>query len=233
VPVSYLGGLTERIQADELTYAEQSALLMEVRRALGDPDTRADALTLAAKFRKRRDLLAVIGDDLDDLLGRRGGGSESGAGRAPLVRQPVSRTQVPPADRGPTGTRTGGSSHGRPLGVRGPGEQQATGGYDGPEEDSGILSGPTEKRAFLLQIFLGAGLFVLAPEARRRWIYPAAVLLGLWGLSLAPNGLDLDLGGQLDTELDGPASFLAVVGGLAYAAGIVDLFLILARRKNE
>jgi hypothetical protein len=74
---------------------------------------------------------------------------------------------------------------------------------------------------------------VLAPEARRRWIYPAAVLLGLWGLSLAPNGLDLDLGGQLDTELDGPASFLAVVGGLAYAAGIVDLFLILARRKNE
>jgi hypothetical protein len=184
VPVSYLGGLTERIQAErELTFAEQSSLLMEVRRALADPDTRADGLTLATKFRKRRDLLAVIGDDLDEML------------------RPAHRPQHL------AGSRT----------------------VDTP---SGLLSGPTERKALILQIFLGAGLFVIAPESARRWIYPVALLLGLWGLSLAPSGLDLDLGGQMDTELDGPASFLAVVGGLAYAAGIVDLLVSLVRRKS-
>jgi hypothetical protein len=201
VPISYLGGLTERIQAErELTFAEQTSLLVEVRRALGDPDTRGDALILAAKFRKRRDLLAVIADDLDELLG--GWPNHSGTGRGRSA-----------SDKGLT--------H-RPLGLSGSGTTDAR----------GLVSGPTEQKALILQVLLGAGLFIVAPESRRRWIYPIALLAGLWGLSLAPNGLDIDLGGQFDAALDGPASFFAVVGGVAYAAGIADLLLSLSRRKH-
>jgi hypothetical protein len=229
VPVSYLGGLTERIQADELTFAEQSSLLMELRRALGDPDTRRDALTLAAKLRKRRDLLAVIADDLDELLGGRHATPEAGRGRSPAAKDSPPRA-LGLGGSGLSGTRTGDAAGGRVSDPDGGAADRR--GNRGSGDGGRLLDGPTERKAFLLQIFLGAGLFLIAPESRRRWVYPVALLLGVWGLSLAPSGLDMDLGGQMDTTLDGPASFLAVVGGLAYAAGIVDLLLVLVRRKN-
>jgi hypothetical protein len=235
VPVSYLGGLTERIQADELTFAEQSSLLMELRRALGDPDTRTDALTLAAKLRKRRDLFAVIADDLDELLGRRAA-THTAPGRPTAAE--AGQRPLGIAGAGTLGAHGGGARRSSGPDPRGASTDDGGGrterrGEPATGDGSGLLDGPTERKAFLLQIFLGAGMFLIAPDSRRRWVYPVALLLGLWGLSLAPDGLDLDLGGQLDTELDGPASFFAVVGGLTYAAGIVDLLMSVARRKKE
>lgn len=200
MPVSYLGGLTERIQTErELSLAEQSSLLMDLRRALADPDTRLDAHTLAARFRKRRDLLAVVGDDLDELLG--GSRSRSGSADVQPRRAPVSTTHTLAGKR--------------------------------DAADPGLLRSPGDKKALLVQILVGAGLFLAAPEAGRRWIYPLALLVGIWGFVLAPSGLDLDLGGQMDTALDGPARFALAAGGLTYLAGIADLLLTLSRWRDQ
>jgi len=211
VPVSYLGGLTERIQAEqELTFGEQSSLLVDLRRALGDQDTRADALTLASKFRRRRDLLAVVADDLDAILGDR-------------LREGRSQPM-----RGGTGPGRDGT--GNPL------DRPSRRGESIPIEGRvGIvdfLRRPENRNALLLQVFVGAGLFLANPRASRRWIYPLAIILGIWGFSLAPSGLDIDLGGRLDTTLDGIANSAFTIGGLTHLAGIADLLSTLVLRKR-
>jgi hypothetical protein len=69
VPVSYLGGLAERIANSEaLTYEEQSALLLDLKRALQDPDLADDARELLGRFRQRDDLLANIASEIEEIL---------------------------------------------------------------------------------------------------------------------------------------------------------------------
>jgi TIR domain-containing protein len=68
-PVSYLGGLTEQVDSNStLGYQEQTALLTDLKRSLRDPEDTEDARTLLRKLRKRRDLLATVADDIDELL---------------------------------------------------------------------------------------------------------------------------------------------------------------------
>lgn len=70
VPLSYLGGLGERVdKASTLTYEEQSALIVDLRRSTRDPETRDDGVTLLRRLRKRRDLLAAVADEIDEVLG--------------------------------------------------------------------------------------------------------------------------------------------------------------------
>lgn len=69
VPLSYLGRITEQIDsAASLDHKEQSALVSELRRGARDPETAADARKLLERMRKRDDLLARIGDEIDELL---------------------------------------------------------------------------------------------------------------------------------------------------------------------
>jgi hypothetical protein len=86
VPVSYLGGLAGRIEkAPALSYDEQSALVLDLRRSLRDPNAAGDTRVLLGKLRARRDLFAVIAVDIDELLGSQGlakaahGGASAGA----------------------------------------------------------------------------------------------------------------------------------------------------------
>ena len=68
-PLSYLGRITEQIDsAASLDHKEQSALVSELRRGARDPETAADARKLLERMRKRDDLLARIGDEIDELL---------------------------------------------------------------------------------------------------------------------------------------------------------------------
>ncbi|MBA4099075.1 MAG: hypothetical protein C0484_20210 [Rhodospirillum sp.] len=68
-PLSYLGRITEQIDsAASLDHKEQSALVSELRRGARDPETAADACKLLERMRKRDDLLARIGDEIDELL---------------------------------------------------------------------------------------------------------------------------------------------------------------------
>jgi hypothetical protein len=69
VPISYLGDLSERIErASALSYEQQSALIVDLKRGLRDPTAFDDSLALLGKLRKRRDLLATIGDEVDEML---------------------------------------------------------------------------------------------------------------------------------------------------------------------
>jgi len=71
VPVSYLGGLTRKIDtAPGLTYEDQSALVVELKRSMREPGAADDARTLLKKLRARRDLFAAIAEEIDDLLGK-------------------------------------------------------------------------------------------------------------------------------------------------------------------
>jgi hypothetical protein len=70
IPVSYLGGLRRKIEmSPTLTYDEQSALVLDLRRGLRDSKTAADSRILLEGLRKRRDLFAAMAEEIDELLG--------------------------------------------------------------------------------------------------------------------------------------------------------------------
>lgn len=70
VPISYLASLFERVETTSaLDYEEQSVLLLDLKRSMRDPDTANDARTLLKRLRTRRDLLATIAEEINELLG--------------------------------------------------------------------------------------------------------------------------------------------------------------------
>jgi len=69
VPISYLGSLTEQLETTAtLSYEEQSALLVDLKRSLRESETTDDAHALLERLRKRRDLLATIAEEIDEVL---------------------------------------------------------------------------------------------------------------------------------------------------------------------
>jgi hypothetical protein len=69
VPISYLGSLAAKVEATSLlTYEEQSVLVFDLKRTLRDPETADDTRTLLKTFRKRRDLLVGIAEEIDELF---------------------------------------------------------------------------------------------------------------------------------------------------------------------
>jgi hypothetical protein len=68
-PISYLGSLAEQVETTSaLTYEEQSALLVDLKRSLQDANTTKDTQVLLETLRKRRDLFATIAEEIDQLL---------------------------------------------------------------------------------------------------------------------------------------------------------------------
>jgi len=68
-PISYLGGLAEQIETrSTLSYEQQSALVVDLKKGLRDPETLNDARSLLDRLRRRRDLMATIAEEIDELL---------------------------------------------------------------------------------------------------------------------------------------------------------------------
>ena len=68
-PISYLGSLAAKIEAtSRLTYKQQSALVVDLKKGLRNPQTADDTQTLLKKLRKRDDLFAAIAEDIDELF---------------------------------------------------------------------------------------------------------------------------------------------------------------------
>ena len=68
-PLSYLGGLMEQIETTgELTFAQQAALVLKLKEPVGGVQNRSEVRTLLARLRKRDDLYARIGEEIDALL---------------------------------------------------------------------------------------------------------------------------------------------------------------------
>ncbi len=77
VPISYLGGLAEKVEATApLGSEEQSNLLFKLRRSLREPENADDARTLLESLRKRHDLLVAIAAEIDELLSQQSVQSE-------------------------------------------------------------------------------------------------------------------------------------------------------------
>jgi hypothetical protein len=114
-PLSYLGRITEQIDsAASLDHKEQSALVSELRRGARDPETAADARKLLERMRKRDDLLARIGDEIDELLEEareaEGKQAEPRPDSRPEPQRPDSRAltaEPPPAASDKTGDKGG------------------------------------------------------------------------------------------------------------------------------
>ncbi len=69
VPVSYLGGLRLQIVGEgDLSLAQQSGLLVDIKQRLKDPESRQDALDLLRQLRRRKDLLASVAEEIDATL---------------------------------------------------------------------------------------------------------------------------------------------------------------------
>jgi hypothetical protein len=71
VPVSYLATLSQQIETPSvLTFEEQSRLVVELKRGLRDPATFQDSRDLLGRLRARRDLLATIAEEIDEVVVR-------------------------------------------------------------------------------------------------------------------------------------------------------------------
>jgi hypothetical protein len=97
-PISYLGTLTEQVgTASTLSYEQQSALVVDLRKSLRDPETTNDARTLLERLRKRRDLFATIAEEIGELLTTSG---QASVGERP---RPTPRGEVFEKSSAPTG----------------------------------------------------------------------------------------------------------------------------------
>lgn len=69
-PISYLANLTEQVETTcTLSYEEQCALVVDLKRSLRGLSTTGDTRTLLERLRKRHDLFATIGEEIDELIG--------------------------------------------------------------------------------------------------------------------------------------------------------------------
>lgn len=69
VPISYLGSFTEQVETTStLSFEQQSALLVDLKKCLSDPETTVDTRMLLEMLRKRHDLFATITEEIDRLL---------------------------------------------------------------------------------------------------------------------------------------------------------------------
>jgi TIR domain len=91
LPISYLGRLGYEIDAPEMLGRErQSALLVDLKRALRDAETRADAQALLRRMRKRHDLLMTVGEEIDELFAQQGANAvKQSPAPAPVLAAPA------------------------------------------------------------------------------------------------------------------------------------------------
>ena len=69
VPISYIGNLKDQIDTPSaLTFEEQTSLVFKLKEHLQSEENREDAVTLMKQLRKRDDLYAKIGEEIDSLL---------------------------------------------------------------------------------------------------------------------------------------------------------------------
>jgi hypothetical protein len=96
VPISYLTAYREQIDSPEdLTRAQQTMLLSDLRARLDSPD-RPVVLSLLEKFSKRHDLVVSVADELNRILGSAAATAEEPAGDPAAPPAPTDTVPPPP-----------------------------------------------------------------------------------------------------------------------------------------
>jgi hypothetical protein len=220
-PLSYLGDLAQKVgSAAPLTYEDQSALLVDLKRALRSEATRADALRLLLRMRDRRDLLASIAFEIDDAVGV----------ARKLEKDATDRetdSRIPSAVSNEKHTRPTPTEPQRALSD----SSQATAQASRHREtlstviarlrDKNPPGNPSRFVAAALQILAGAGFLYARHDARRRWLYPIGFVMMWTYLIFQSWDLDYDLL-EIDVFSDDGARLLASVGLFIYLVGLVD-----------
>jgi len=222
VPLSYLGGLAQQVDTSStLSYEEQSGLLVDLKRGLRDPETEADARILLLRLRNRRDLLASIAFEIDDLTQV----VEDPPPPEDLLLPTPENGELPGADiprhqSSPTEPAT------RLAGAK-PRESFSSvvarlRGKNPPGEPSPLV-------AMVLQVIAGAGLLYARRDLRRRWLYPVALAaIGLFLVLFIPYDLEHEWPLFTESEFDGT---LVTVGLVVYAIGLADAFISCVIRR--
>ncbi|MBC7814419.1 MAG: toll/interleukin-1 receptor domain-containing protein [Burkholderiales bacterium] len=95
VPISYLSNLREQIESlNVLTFQEQSALVLRLKQGLQEGENIDDIRSLLVKLKKRDDLLAKVGDEINSLLLTSGGLPD-------VTPVPIRREPMPPGSYNP------------------------------------------------------------------------------------------------------------------------------------
>ena len=238
VPLSYLGGLAQQIEtSSNLSYEEQSGLLVDLKRGLRDPETAADARRLLVKLRSRRDLLASIAFEIDDAIKV---AEEQPAEEQPAEEQPAEEqsaeeqsAEEQPAEE-PSSPDIPEHQPSSPEPVRQsvdakPRESFSSvvarlRGKNPPGEPSPLV-------AMILQVIAGAGLLYARRDLKRRWLYPAAAAALLLSLLIGP--LDIEhkiLLGDFEI-LDEQRTTIGIVGLVVYLVGLADAFISCVIRR--
>ena len=124
VPISYLSELARQVEATSaLGFEEQTALLVTLKRSLRKPEDSKDAHRLLQSLRSRRDLLASVADEIDEVLARSlpgppaSGDSGADSGSPPGPARRAKQEEQPPAEtaaRAPKSTNKSRVERSRP-----------------------------------------------------------------------------------------------------------------------
>lgn len=68
IPITKLGALCEKVEAESLSFEEQSFLIVNLKTYMHDPENSYDALSLIEQLSKRPDLYAAIAKEIDSLF---------------------------------------------------------------------------------------------------------------------------------------------------------------------
>ncbi len=209
LPISYLGRLQEQVAtAAHLSFEQQSALLFDLKRSLRDPETHDDARTLIERLKKRRDLLASISEEIDEIL----------AG--------TTNTSSAPTAFVPTEPEEEKSRRAQAKAKRPPPEQRATAGAQERdvyrEREEGKAYWKTRKKRLIPAGLIGLSAVLLAvfyfwpppppePESVAESAAPVQI-----ELSPPPNGAETRI-----NEAKGGLEYVKIPGG-EFQMGCVD-----------
>ena len=214
VPASYLSGLASRVNIDSaMTFEEQSTLVVELRQGLREAANRNDSLVLLRRLRARRDLLATVAENIDELL-RQGTGAEQQ--KAPTPIPEVAPAEVPPAKV------TTSKSAGRVV------PAIAGAALGAVVALSGLLTMPRlDSGAFFLFMLVGgvAGAITGAITGRERSAITVALLCTVAGIAI---GLIFTLA----NNFHGDAFAAAVVVGAPSGAILGAIAHVIVRRRK-
>jgi hypothetical protein len=107
VPISYIGNLKDEIDSDKaLSFEEQASLLLRLKEHLHKEDEAEDIVQLFDQMRRRTDLYARVGEEIDEVLAKHRHSSTQPAVRIARAPAESASVEMPAAYSAPNPAQT-------------------------------------------------------------------------------------------------------------------------------